>query len=833
MISIPYETYIIESSSQIYSLVSYSGHSLVACLLEKSVQIRDSKLSGFPIISFLERSEKSFNEFGRNHWIHWVDSNIIAFGTCSGTVFISTIKNGKICDPLTIKLNSLVTSTFIAFRYLGLCFSDKKIVFLDSKGNIVSKIPVLFAKSPLKNAKFVLPSTLVCIIEDRPCKIMITQSVIEGDDPLQYSYFPINNCNTLSFSNNCSLVSSSTNDGSCLLLNDSAPNAAPIILINKDDNNSNEIIYNEWNRDGSDLCIIQRDSTVSLWISVTNSVHKVKIPDIGKGITFAFSNNNHQLFFSNNENILCIDFITFDSFIGFTPHKAINISKNICLASVGDTLKPDMFPINGVICTGSSFLIWSKSLFVILGNQGNLSRYVMIDILNACYFCGMIVVFSHSSEGYGYVVAFFDTNGKELGWFSISHAPLFVVNCGDRIVFSSNTKYSILKKSKSEIGTKTIIMDDSSINIKIKSFMSSEQILGAFYYDNHKTIIHQMNGNITILDSQKVIEKKVQRAFYFPENKLAIMHNFDSYTVLFMNNVFKFKGTFAITDGSMVFNLPNIFEYGNVRFNHSSYLPYVLLAFSENKEKFMDASFLFSSFPQFSWSLSQALLLALTNERLSLFIDSLVQLSSDIVSSVFNFCFSQLKDEQIIEITSLDIPWGMFCSKIDSGYFPYLFIHTTNDTFLSIIETLSRDILTKTSQKIKSIIKDLMNVHSYMRSLKLSIAYGVSLQEMLTSNELTYSYSFCDSVSIMISEKKKWEKFNLIDDFRFLASTFLSANIPCISLAIYLIFNDDRRIKSVLISNEALILMSKNFVEKYPDTDISSTLKNYLERLTK
>ena len=807
-ISIPYDLTLINNNNNFFQISTCKLSSFLCVINDKSIFLRDGSKPNLPVLSFFERTSKCLEAHGSNHWIQWIDSSHISFGTCAGTIFFLKINSKfQLVDKIINNINNIVMSTFSCFHYLGICTTNSTLIFLDTNGKIISKIKMQYGNNTIKQAKFIPPSTLIGLIDGHPVKITLNKDVINLREPISYTFFSFSLVTTLSFSSFNSLFSFSFENGDCFLVSENTPNAAPKYEFKSTINS--EIIYNEWIRDRSDLLIIKRNGLSLIYLYNTNSYHELNIPEISNSISIDIDFSNRFLYFLTKDHLYCIDFITINNSFCYTPRKIINLSSNSILHEISDTnLRVELFPIIGYISYGNFQIIWSKSVFVSINPNGNQSRYVKINIHDIVIFKEMIIVFSNSSDTYGYVVAFFDFNAKELAWYPISHAPLFVNNSGDRIVFSSNTKFTVIKPSDNSFNNsiKTIINDNDINYFKFKTYNTSEQIKGITYLSKVKYILYTWDDTLKLYSNERIIEKNVRKFVNSIDFSFIIMQTNDAYSILTEDRFFKFKGTFIFNQSANIYFFNNLINFKELKFLQSTFLPYLLLLYIENEEIFQQKLLIFSKEENFLWSLTQTLILSINKMNYDLFLNLISKNFSNYLFLLFNNIYSKINSENFKLIINFNINFNNNFNNFDE-LIKLNFLEYLNP--LKLIELLSVSNLLLINTSITDFLIELLKKKEFNRFLRISIYFEINLIELLL---IIKNFQLNEFYLNFKNDFEIWKEIpNQINLIKFLGSTLISMNLNDYAFICFLIIKDNNKINYLISIDNDIMELQKTF----------------------
>lgn len=344
-------------------LISFNPSSQYYGLLSRnSITIYNNLDSLFPRVFKFTRDSSSLKTYVPNHWFQWITDTSFAFGTFTGNIFFFNSLSQK--EPILYSIESIITSTFSAYGFLGVCVKGP-IIYFFNETKFYSKIEIDLPFPFIKNSKFYSNSILSITLNNQPFICHLSNVMIQSKWKIPFKKLTIENSTNFSFNPNSSKIAYSTQDGSVYLW--SLYNQS--FNLNYDSNrpsklnenqvqifeSGSEVVHLFWLNDYTQLCAIKRGGELFLWSTEDNSSFKTKISDLIDVDSLEFDDLTKTLLCINGKFLINIEFCVLSPPLCMTSMSLFHISTGKMIASVHQNsntqfndilaLPPQIFPI--------------------------------------------------------------------------------------------------------------------------------------------------------------------------------------------------------------------------------------------------------------------------------------------------------------------------------------------------------------------------------------------------------------------------------------------------------------------------------------------------------
>lgn len=344
----PFSSNFLAKSEDMFDLKQDPSHKYYCGLSSDTIYVFDQT---FMEISRYTRSQENVAKYGPVHWIIWIDSSNIAFGTCAGDYF-SIPFNGEFSNTVfNTNIGNVITGVFIKNNTVGVCTFGPKIIYIDSKAQILSTVDLISEAKFMKN-----------IIYEKNIAYIAESHAFIGCEQARKVKIP--NVTTISLFMNTLAVG--TLDGNVSLFDCKTNVSTQICDLHK------PINYVSFIHNGRQLLIIDNEGTINVFSFVFAKVYQTSFSNFSFYQTILFDESSMRLIYINElKEIRSIDFMKLSPPFAFTSSQIMEIPSKIIKYQIpfNDVSKEiralpyDLFPIFQVE-------VKDEDNFCILGSEG-------------------------------------------------------------------------------------------------------------------------------------------------------------------------------------------------------------------------------------------------------------------------------------------------------------------------------------------------------------------------------------------------------------------------------------------------------------------------------
>ena len=800
--------------------IKISPKSNYICYLEKdNVTIRKSDNLEHEKISEIKRDNESILNYGSNHWMQWISSNVISFGTKTGVIFMCDIFHVENLKMLCLE-NCIIMSTFSAYETLGLCLSNKSICFV-SKECVRLPTEYGFKNYGLPNSSIFVPSKqmLLTTIKNEICFIKMPKNAIQNEKKISFSFLQIDNLDLISYNPILNLIAFSLTNGSVLIMKYDEPNSKPRLIIKPaEPNNIKDVVFLKWIKDYKFLIVIQSDGTLNLYNSTFRSLHQTNIHDLSNVNNFEYCNIINSLYFVNKENNICVlEFANiFQDFL-FTSSAMITLNSN----KTEFYAEPNFYPILNVSYEPlkKMFAISNVNSFFFKLNENSQKINIEGEIIKT-YFIKehLLVFFQNKSEFY---LKIFDLQMKEKYSDIFPHSIHTINGYDNKIIVTCHSRFSIIKFIE-EPETKKSIKVEENLFLEIETQVTCEQIQNAVISPIFGIVLHFFNGYVNSFPTKVICEKNINYILLNENSNILFLQKERSYLILSKNYKAEFQGYFNFSNKFEVIFLPPVIQFGYICLSANTFLPYLLVDIP--KENYPE---LFESLKQFydKYELIMSLMVIISNQHHNFnnFIKVINEESNlTVACNIIEKSFEYINEEKAKAIIpKIPLKWNKFFSHLKSNIQELILLNTTPSIFEEILST--KGILTE--QFINDFINKLISLNHFIQAFHIKTICQINNDSCFQNcNILIYS-SLDDMIDIFEKDFAYWYIDDENSTFRSFGTLLEKLKLFVASFAVFLIIGEQMKVDAILLTNKNIYVLFKNYIETHPNSPYSKFMK--------
>lgn len=816
----PYEYYDLFEMKDVISIKSNNKSIYIAYLTKDSVIIHNSFSINHDFSSKYTRSEESLSKIGSNHWLQWITPNEIAFGTCTGKIFISKISDeGVISEPITTEITGVITSTFSANDMLGVCLSSMNIIFVDLLGNLRYNVHLDIQGCGIQSAIFYKPSLFVGVANNQAFRVKLTKNVLSREEKPQVSFVPVKGVLSVTQSLSHSLIAITRERGNLVIaLQQSEANGANITKEAKEGEDVNEIIFTEFSLDGTSLYSFTRNGDIIIWSASTAVINRVNQPAIKDATCIEFDRERRRAFFAANGHIHLIEFISFNSFIGATPRSVYLLSANPQIPAKKvfsfeeNSLYDAMYPLLGAkkVAPNKLILYNRNGFFVYDTEEKSASSIVKMKVLNIDAVMGAIVVLTKSeSSSIGYVAAFFDINCNELKWFQLEHIPLTMQVCRNKVVITSNTKFTVIKLDLEKSDSRFIVINDKTVYISLKVLSSTEQINNAVTNEKSKEVVLFVNKSVGIFSNKDILENGVSTIWYDSSTDMLVMVKPQEYTIFFNGGIFRFKGCALFSDGTYLYSILPRIEFGKISFRCDDVFPFLIDPVIGDEESFRLGVKHFQHSPAFSTLLARLIIHEVSKGRFNILFKRMNLFDSSSLAAIMNSFSLMANEETKYTIVNADYNWSPIIEFCDKETQQMILMSIDKEQCIRFIEKINSWKKHLKPEIIDDVVFSLIEENKFKKAMIFASNFDIDMQKLAEKCEKTKSMSLQNLADIAFSDAEQWTiPASMIpvlnQQIRYLCSLLVTNGNQKLAFALLLSNGDTKKLASLIAMNDEI-----------------------------
>ncbi|OHS98142.1 hypothetical protein TRFO_35469 [Tritrichomonas foetus] len=880
---IPFSQQKLDDTPDIIAIASneYSPH--IAFLSRSTISIRDIRSISCPVLESYTRSDESLRQFGHNFWIQWFNSKIIFFGTSSGTIFMLNIDDFTSIKELCI--SKVILSTFVCHNNLAVTTTSSQIYFINSECQLNYFVTLFQKPMGIRHCSFHQPSTLSCIVDGQPYFISIDKDSFDKKYSPLPKAIPITNSDLVSLSMNKSLLAVSKNDGEIILINVSPKKFPPIVAYRSDEENKKDkTVSMFWGMNENCLVVLKESGRAIIWCYAGFSTHEINLPEeIKSSICMGYESRTHNLYWSDLQSIFFVSFASVFSHFAITSSKVVDLYSNKELMC--DTYK--VYPIVFFAEKDGHFAAASLTCA-----SFDSKIFIDIDVINLAFVDNWFVIFSIDKQSLKYFMNVFDIiNGDKEDEISLKlmqkvefpfyplHISVFQEtmyvsreNILSLIKFKKTTKQNSIdiKQENNETQNQDVKNESEwSLEIEINSQELGFRIEAAFFAETGKVISYTQSGDVIVLPDGPLIAKNVDYAWSFNSGiPFIFMHTGNTTLVSCFSMTIRIEGGPVFTDGNHAYILKRKQTFGSLEFESRS-IGHVFLSYFADNSNYFDVlnNFYLTNLPKQSPKiLGNALVRAFSSEKETAFLSRIAKENIRAVAVIYALSKMTI-DMKISMFKHRDVSWWLVVPLLKGGLRYSCLISIPFDLYVKVCEFQNPNITFKykfdnPSEFVNKTIEESDFLRGFILAINIDIDFCNLLQshfsKQITNNETNeISKKGSDHVkddenedksnggikievaklteylNIFEKEKKKCGDFEslFLQFAKFFGSSLQVYGMSLFALAVFAVVGDPMKIAGILIVDEQISKIVKEFIQSNPNSPYSGVFEEALKNV--
>ncbi|OHS95040.1 hypothetical protein TRFO_10760 [Tritrichomonas foetus] len=855
-------------------LISFSPTSQYYALLNPdTVSVFNNVDPLFPLVFKYRRDSKSLKTNGPNHWFQWITDSSFAFGTCPGEIFffLSLSQN----RPITFSANTIISSTFSAHGYLGVCINGPRILFFKD-GVSFSEIEIQNTfPSPscqfIKSTKFYKNSIILGFINERPFISNLSKIMIESKWKITFKNLKIENPQYLAINPNNSSIAYSTFQNEVKITNLYDQEKGNIKIFDGDA----EIHHLFWINDFTELCIIKENGILDIWNTSNNFKFHCLIPELKNAKFLEFDDFTKTLLCLDGKSLINISFCQLAPPLCLTSNAVYSISTGKKIASIHNysqfnnlaTLPPNIFPITQAIeSPDADIAIYGGNILVSITD--NKLFFIKLENLTQMIWCdGKIYAFCSNSSNSSHILEIFTKELKKIGSVSSPHCASSISASGEKRIIISNKNYFtvfdfdvknvIEKPSTSKY--MTYLIDWDGLILVITTFTVRDSLLNAIcgYYND--IWLHFSNKNVVNFPSNEIIEKNVQKIWNHVRPRLIFMQQENCIKIADSSSIYEFKDISPLCSSGPDFVLlnPN-YKYGHFPFTTCDFAFQImqknldhetnqnLLFPTQNQTNVnhintnntnidvLDTSrkcFEFAqsiiSIKEFNYLMNQLCIYSLQKGKMIEFINILNLFDRQSITSIISHLDKHLQcilAEHQFDFSPLFVD---FQAEIQCR----ILVKSKPCDFINLLNNHA-DLICKFDDQTKSnIIHELIIAMEWSKLSRFAEIWpSVDLPSKLITFKELRALEFKQTLKIIENDYIKWKEFQQFDNLKMLGLSFIVAELGQWAISCFIVIRDIKKINFLLNDNVKVSDEVNEYVTSIPDDSHSIFLSEIIQQ---
>ena len=794
MFSLPFEEGKLQSEEKIIQIKSspYSSH--VCYLSENSIFITDTKIYGNPILSDQKRNCESISKYGENSWAQWLDFGKLAYGTHYGLVcFVEIGEKGEIKGKKEHHFDFNISSATSYFGILLLANDNAEVVFVSESFEILRTLPIAATKGKLDNKVISYLSyekgILTGLIDRTPFVYYIKKEDIQHEEnPLLYYIEKESSAINLAFNpfRNLYAFSLSTNEIYLMTAGSKSPTYYKIDIKDKKSDatveNSgsfdSEVVYLKFISKDVLFAIYQNGLVVSHNIISSQTLTMKLQEQLQNSICWEVDYYNQQLFFSDYQKLGCFYLAKQTTSWVYTPLRIYDPINNKTLASIGDELPKELYPIRTISShLGMIACLSNLSGFSLLTMDGG-TPYIKQKVNNSCFLDKYLLVFSHELPDKAeeketkndelYNVTIYNTDKvKEIITLQIHICPANLQSYKNKLIISSPTTKTYLvfeitndngeNKSEKEkerenrirraerrrnkqnqqpvLDSMNYIQLNKNNWIKIEQYSAAFSILNVCPLNDKDILLHYQDKTTYVSPENLCAQSHVDSINWIEEPSVVGCHVSKDTILIYNRCTFTFDVCSNFFDEYRIITLNAEQTLGQFKYTSKMYIPHMIVFFALNDSIVQELVGFFEGEEILITLLANCYNIALQKGQIDTLLESFTRnLSKKLLSQSFlETCkFLKLNEQQAI-LKSPKLPWDTIfdfsktdCSSVTSDILKSLILYSSPKDFHNIIQRTC-----KTYPKKDEIAYKLIQNNAY-------IPYYIYVKEFNLESRQTY-----------------------------------------------------------------------------------------------
>lgn len=557
-----------ESYSSIFSIKTNPVSMYIALLSQEELIICDSSQYGCKEITRYSRTNELQLKYGPNYWVQWIDKTCIAWGTCSGIVFISNLTENGLEEPKIYNLDIPITTTFSAYGYLAICQSNSTIQFFDREGKQISELNLEKGVTKFKSPKFTYSRNFSAVLGGSPFVAFLDESAILHKSPFLYRFEDENHATMSSFM--------PQRNGLAFALDN---NSVYVMILNKLDKSRikitdprpQKIVKLEWSKNSYNLYIIYADGLFTVFYPDVATTCSVMIPELAGAIDIDIDPFSQQIFYTTFDRTGVIYIAESNRNVFFTPENVYSFITKKYLTN-SSNIPSELFPIRfATTLDQNTFVAANSGGFCLIKSDESISNFVKTTVKNISFIDKYLVVFSERHDDW-YTASVYNLDLEIVTTFEINHIPLTISVYDNTMIVGCQTH---MTKVTITTENSPIPLDDKFITLEKTEVAKTPRNILTF---GENIIMHYTDRNCSYL-SGLPLAKNIRYCWTTRDPDVAVLQSTDKVYLLFRGILFNFNGVVLFNDNARLYYLANTMNFQSVQLIERLYTPYFIVHF--------------------------------------------------------------------------------------------------------------------------------------------------------------------------------------------------------------------------------------------------------------
>ena len=771
-------------------------------LSRSGITVRDAITPDWRIVSSHERDEESIGKHGYNHWMEWMNSQCLVFGTCSGVCFIVQVsEKGEIGTVRFVEVGLILTGTFHCHGAVGICAVDSRLIFIDENGNVTSSHQLEFGGTGMKSSKCYTRAMLSGIVATRPCLIQIPTAAIHKPKKLKPMFFDVEDTGMISFCSQKSILAVAKTDGSVECIR-----SKPVQVVKRDDGEDvNEVIFMEWICDEEFLCIIKRSGAVYVYDHATRAMSTTKIPELCSAQSLFYDYTTRCLVFTDGKSLNRLEFASVTSDCAFTCSRVFDYATNKCLCLCGN----DVFPYQNVLKSDRGWLLQAPDCVV--SKCGGNPVIKRIATQHIAFYGDFVFLFVEDDGHSSFLVC--DWNLEELARREITHSMHNVTQNRNHLVVSCHTRCTDLSFGNEPTTSHPDELVSQKLYMKSIEFSSGRQIQAAVHLEDVGVVAFGWDSSLIGLENHKLRESDIVRVTWSTRDpEVFVIQKPEQIILLYKQIMIRCPDLVChVTDGCHSFRLKEEIQFGKIEFEAMCFAPFLILS-----RKLQDYDELVSFYKDMNINSILATCIRLTSYKdqienlLTLMEKIFKSRSPEDVAKIIEAMIPDIEECERVVFFGVPFQWSYFFSHLKDETKLYFFLFASPRLFETMRdEEFAKQFFTPTNSLwfVDSSIRN----GRIVRAVQLAIEYGIDVTSRIKSKRPEILQSLDKCIQSIEREVNRW---NVWDGFapRSMATFLSSADASIISLATFIILQEQPKVQALLMVDEKLRAYAQEFI---------------------
>lgn len=784
---------------------------MCALLGSDLIQIYDNMDPKFSSIFSYRRDFRSLKQHGTNHWFQWLNNDTFAFGSCPGYVLLFKSITEK--KPIEFSVGSVISSTFVAYQYLGLCLYGPTITFISSSGETISTISIPSASSFVKEARVYENNTLSVFVNGLPFLTDLSKSGIENKRKFSLRKFNAEKIVSICINSHYSKISYAKSDGSVYLTGlYSTQEHMQIIPA------GGEVIRLFWIYNETQLLVLKNEGVVVFWNLQNQQIYRTQISNMAYHIFSDFSDVTRTLLYLDGKSLIKINLCSLYPPICVTSSAIYSISKQAKIGIITSSaelsqcisIPIDIYPITHAIQSPDGYIAITNlsKVVTIVGNQTYCKSLPNIENIAWCK--KNLAVF-HSS-GKSHELSFFSLNLKDeitipcpqyANAISTSENQYIIISSGNNTftLFEFNQKSHIEKPVN--ISYMMSSMEWDSLSVVTTTYSLPKKITNAVCTTKSIFILYD-SGDLIDFSSLSVVDSNVQRIWDYRD--LIFIQKSDVVIIKDFKSSHEFKLKPLCSSGSEFIFLEPEFKCNFFPFSSADFVFVTLQKLITDPEKCYSFAYSLTKLPNFDQFMYKLCIFSTQNALLAKFIEFLMYFKpkerANIVNT-FDHHIQMLLVENHFDFSDL------FHSVTDSMKSRIL-VASNPTSFTEIIQQESECINKLDTKILKDTLREIISNGEWSKAMRLSQTTKIDFIESLSFRPDLEKYSLAKCLENISKDNSRWTDNEQPNVLRFIGFSFIAASLNRFALSCFIALHDEQKINFLLSSD---LILQEEFEE--------------------